>query len=122
MGIEIKRIYEESSSKDGMRILVDRLWPRGVSKEKARLDMWLKDVAPSTELRRWFSHDAGKWAEFQERYRHELQSKRDLLLDLKKRAATGRITLLYGAKDESHNEAVVLQALLQTKGWASASK
>jgi uncharacterized protein YeaO (DUF488 family) len=122
LGIEIKRIYEESSSKDGMRILVDRLWPRGVSKEKARLDMWLKDVAPSTELRRWFSHDAGKWAEFQERYRHELQSKRDLLLDLKKKAAKGRITLLYGAKDESHNEAVVLQALLQTKGWASASK
>ena len=77
--------------------------------------MWLKDVAPSTELRKWFSHDPSKWAEFQARYRRELQSKRELLVDLKARAAKGRVTLLYGAKDESHNEAAVLQALLQAK-------
>jgi uncharacterized protein YeaO (DUF488 family) len=115
LGIEIKRIYAEPNSKDGTRILVDRLWPRGVSREKAKLDMWLKDIAPSAELRRWFSHDPVKWAEFQVRYRHELQSKRDLLLDLKERGAKGRVTLLYGAKDESHNEAAVLQAFLQTK-------
>src|SRR5947209_3301964 len=111
--IKIKRIYAEPSNKDGTRILVDRLWPRGVSKEKARLDMWLKELAPTTELRKWFSHDPSKWADFQARYRLELQPKRELLMHLKERAAQGRVTLLYGAKDESHNEAAVLQALLQ---------
>jgi uncharacterized protein YeaO (DUF488 family) len=115
LGIEIKRIYAEPSSEDGTRILVDRLWPRGVSKEKARLDLWLKDIAPSTELRKWFSHDPSKWTEFQARYRRELQSKDEMLLDLKKWAAKGRLTLLYGAKDNMHNEAVVLQELLQSK-------
>lgn len=79
------------------------------------MDLWLKDIAPSTELRKWFSHDPNKWAEFQTRYRHELKSKADLLADLKQKAAKGPVTLLYGAKDEEHNEAVVLKALLETK-------
>lgn len=115
MRLEIKRVYEEPGSADGMRILVDRLWPRGLSKEKARVDIWLKDIAPSTELRKWFSHDPNKWTEFQARYRKELKSKADLLAVLKEKTAKGPVTLLYGAKDEVHNEAVVLQALLQSK-------
>jgi uncharacterized protein YeaO (DUF488 family) len=113
--VEIKRVYEEPSSADGTRILVDRLWPRGLSKERARVDLWLKEIAPSTELRKWFSHDPSKWAEFQARYRQELKSKADLLDVLKKKAAKGPIMLLYGAKDEVHNEAVVLQAILHSK-------
>jgi uncharacterized protein YeaO (DUF488 family) len=112
--LEIKRVYEEPSRADGTRILVDRLWPRGLSKERARVDLWLKEVAPSTELRKWFSHDPSKWTEFQARYRQELRSKADILADLKEKAANGPVTLLYGAKDEVHNEAVVLQALLQS--------
>ena len=113
--VEIKRVYEDPGRADGTRILVDRLWPRGLSKERARVDLWLKDIAPSTELRKWFSHDPGKWTEFQARYRQELKSEADLLDVLKKKAAKGPITLLYGAKDEVHNEAVVLQSLLQPK-------
>ena len=115
MGVEIKRVYEKAGRADGMRILVDRLWPRGLTKEKARVDLWLKDVAPSTELRKWFSHDPSKWAEFQVRYLQELKSKSDLLDVLKEKAAKGPVTLLYGAKDQGHNEAVVLQGLLQAK-------
>jgi len=98
-----------------MRILVDRLWPRGLSKEKAQVDLWLKDIAPSTELRKWFSHDPGKWTEFQARYRKELKSKAELLAELREKAAKGQVTLLYGAKDEVHNEAVVLKKLLHAK-------
>jgi uncharacterized protein YeaO (DUF488 family) len=113
--LEIKRVYEEPGPADGTRILVDRLWPRGLSKVRARVDIWLKDIAPSTELRKWFSHDPNKWAEFQTRYRQELKSKTDLLAILKEKAAKGPITLLYGAKDEDHNEAVALQSLLQSK-------
>jgi uncharacterized protein YeaO (DUF488 family) len=113
--LEIKRVYEEPSRADGTRILVDRLWPRGLSKEKARVDLWLKEIAPSTELRKWFSHDPNKWTEFQSRYWRELKSKTDLLDDLKAKTAKGPVTLLYGAKDELHNEAVVLKALLQSK-------
>jgi uncharacterized protein YeaO (DUF488 family) len=113
--VEIKRVYEEPSRADGTRILVDRLWPRGLSKERAQVDLWLKDIAPSTELRKWFGHGPSKWAEFQTRYRQELKSEVELLDVLKKKAAKGTITLLYGAKDEVHNEAVVLQSLLQPK-------
>ena len=115
MKAEIKRVYEEPSRADGMRVLVDRLWPRGLSKEMARVDLWLKDLAPSTNLRKWFRHDPSKWDEFQTRYRHELKSKADLLAVLKEKAARGPITLLYAAKDEVHNEAVVLQSMLQSK-------
>ena len=115
MKIEIKRVYEEPGPADGLRVLVDRLWPRGLTKEKADVDIWLKDIAPSTELRKWFSHDPAKWAEFQTRYREELKSKSDLVADLREKAAKRKVTLLYGAKDEVHNEAVVLQALLEAK-------
>ena len=115
MRVAIKRVYEEPDRADGMRILVDRLWPRGLSKEKAQVDLWLKDIAPSTELRKWFSHDPDKWTEFQARYRKELKSKAELLADLKEKAAKGQVTLLYGAKDEVHNEAVVLKKLLHAK-------
>ena len=111
----IKRVYEPRSTEDGKRILVDRLWPRGLTKERAAVDLWLKDIAPSTELRKWFSHDPSKWTEFQARYRQELKSEADLLDVLKEKAAKGPITLLYGAKDEVHNEAVVLRSLLQPK-------
>jgi uncharacterized protein YeaO (DUF488 family) len=112
---EIKRVYEQPSRADGVRILVDRLWPRGLTKERARVDIWLKDIAPSTELRKWFSHDPDKWAEFQTRYRQELKSKGEQLAVLREKAAKGPVTLLYGAKDEAHNEAVVLLKLLQSK-------
>jgi uncharacterized protein YeaO (DUF488 family) len=113
--LEIKRVYDEPSRADGTRILVDRLWPRGLSKERARVDLWLKDIAPSTDLRKWFSHDPKKWTEFQDRYRQELKAKADLLGLLKEKQVEGPITLLYGAKDEVHNEAVVLQSLLRSK-------
>jgi uncharacterized protein YeaO (DUF488 family) len=113
--IKIKRVYQEPDHADGMRVLVDRLWPRGLTKERARVDMWLKDIAPTTELRKWFSHDPKKWTEFQARYRQELKSKEDQLAVLKEKVVQGPVTLLYGAKDEGHNEAVVLQALLRAK-------
>lgn len=114
--IRLKRAYDAPQKSDGFRILVDRLWPRGVSKERLAADAWAKDLAPSTELRKWFGHDPEKWAEFSKRYREELRrthaSKRVReLLDAAKRSKT--ITLLYGAKDEQHNEAVVLRSLFE---------
>ncbi len=113
--IRIKRAYEEPDREDGTRILVDRLWPRGLTKEKARVDLWLKDVAPSTELRKWFAHDPGKWAEFQSRYLEELKRNKEQLSLLRQEAAKGTVTLVYGAKDQQHNEAVILQRLLVAK-------
>jgi uncharacterized protein YeaO (DUF488 family) len=113
--IKIKRVYAEPSHEDGMRILVDRLWPRGLTKEKAKVDLWLKDVAPSTELRKWFGHDPAKWTEFQEKYAKELKSHGEQLAQLKECAHQGPITLIYGARDEEHNEAVILQRILQRK-------
>lgn len=115
MNIRIKRAYEEPAREDGERILVDRLWPRGLTKEKAKVDLWLKDVAPSTELRKWFAHDPAKWAEFQSRYQKELKSNKEQLSLLGQEAAKGTVTLVYGAKDQEHNEAVVLQKLLNPK-------
>ena len=113
--IRIKRVYEEPDASDGMRILVDRLWPRGLTKEKASVDLWLKDVAPSTELRKWFAHDPARWAEFRSRYLEELKRNKEQLSLLRQEAAKGTVTLVYGAKDQQHNEAVVLQKLLTTK-------
>ncbi|WP_208542166.1 DUF488 domain-containing protein [Brevundimonas naejangsanensis] len=107
--VGLKRVYESPSQADGTRILVDRLWPRGLSKDKAQVDLWLKDVAPSTELRQWFNHDPEKWSDFQRRYRAELLA---AVSELKAALASGRATLLYGAKDEAHNDAVVLAAFL----------
>jgi len=111
--IQLKRVYQEPSQKDGLRILVDRLWPRGLTKERAAVNLWLKDVAPSTELRKWFGHDPVKWIGFQARYRKELDERKDLL-DLLRQKSQGQIvTLVYGARDEEHNEAVVLRSILE---------
>jgi uncharacterized protein YeaO (DUF488 family) len=115
MNIRIKRVYEEPEKEDGERILVDRLWPRGLTKEKAKVDLWLKDVAPSTELRKWFAHDPAKWAGFRSRYEEELKGKEEELSILRHEAAKGAVTLVYGAKDQEHNEAVILLKLLTAK-------
>lgn len=111
--VKLKRIYEKAEKSDGFRVLVDRLWPRGVSKEKAKLDLWLKDVAPSTELRIWFAHDPEKWAEFQKKYEAELRKNKAALDQLKKiTEKEENLTLLYAAKDEEHNEAIILKEIL----------
>lgn len=111
--IQLKRVYEKPFRKDGLRILVDRLWPRGLTKERAAVNLWLKDVAPSTELRKWFDHDPAKWKEFQVRYRKELREKKDALKLLKEKSKEQTVTLVYGARDEEHNEALVLKKILE---------
>ncbi|MBX3401030.1 MAG: DUF488 family protein [Gemmataceae bacterium] len=110
--IRLKRAYEEPARKDGLRILVERLWPRGVSKEKAAVDLWLKDLAPSTELRMWYGHDPEKWDEFRKRYKAELAKVGDLLVLLKHRTTEGPVTFVYAAHDEERNSAVVLKEYL----------
>jgi uncharacterized protein YeaO (DUF488 family) len=109
--IRIKRIYDPPAADDGRRILVDRLWPRGLTREAAQIDDWLKELAPSDELRRWFGHDPVRWEEFRSRYRAELAGQ-PLLNELKATAGTGTVTLLFAAQDRDHNNAVVLQELL----------
>ncbi len=111
--IQLKRVYEKPSRKDGLRILVDRLWPRGLTKERAAVNLWLKDVAPSTELRKWFGHDPAKWEQFQTRYRKELDEKQDDLKLLTQKSKGHTVTLVYGARDEEHNEAMVLKRVLE---------
>lgn len=111
MTIPIKRVYEAPDAADGKRVLIDRLWPRGLTKQKAAVDLWLKDIAPSAELRKWFGHEPAKWPQFQQRYRAELKGSA-ALAELKALVAQGKVTLVYGAKDEQHNDAVVLQQLL----------
>jgi uncharacterized protein YeaO (DUF488 family) len=111
MRISLKRAYQLPAETDGMRILVDRLWPRGLAKTKAKIDLWLKDAAPSTELRKWFGHDPQKWPEFQKQYLAELKGN-PALSELRALSRQGDITLVYAAKDELHNEAVVLKRLL----------
>jgi len=113
MNVKVKRVYERPAKDDGSRILVDRLWPRGLSKEKADVDLWLKDIAPSTELRKWFGHDPEKWKSFRGRYETELKSKDELVEMLKAKAGKGTITLLYAARDEKHNEALVLKKVVE---------
>ncbi len=113
MTIQLKRVYDAPSKSDGTRILVDRLWPRGLTKEKADVALWLKEIAPSNELREWFAHDPAKWHEFKARYKAELNHNRPQLALLKQALAKGPATLLFGAKDIEHNEAVVLQKLLE---------
>ncbi len=110
--LKIKRVYDAPSIEDGFRILVDRLWPRGLTKEKAKVDLWLKEVAPSSELRKWFAHDDTKWAEFREKYFSELAEKRDLVDIIVRKMKEGNVTLLFGARDEEHNDAVVLKDYL----------
>lgn len=113
--LQIKRVYDSPAPDDGFHILVDRLWPRGLTKEKASVDLWLKEIAPSTELRKWFGHDPEKWGEFQKRYRKELAGSRAAMDVLKQKIREGPVTLLYGAKDHEHNEAAVLLSLLGKK-------
>ena len=111
---KLKRIYDVAEPSDGYRVLVDRIWPRGVSKEKAGIDLWMKEVAPSDQLRKWFAHDAKRWIEFQKRYRDELRAKAALteqLRELEKRHRT--VTLIYSARDDRHNQAVALCVVLQ---------
>ena len=112
--IRTKRIYEQPSMDDGYRVLVDRLWPRGMSKDQAKIDLWLKEIAPSNDLRKWFSHDPEKWEDFKKKYRLELEKNRELLLRIKQiEKEKGIVTLLYSAKDEVHNQAVALSSILR---------
>jgi len=113
--IKLKRVYEPVASSDGSRFLVERLWPRGIKKTALRIDAWLKDVAPSTNLRQWFRHDPKKWDEFQRRYRRELDGNREALLPLRKAAEEGIVTLVYSSQDREHNNAVALKKYLEEK-------
>ena len=115
MNITIKRVYEEPSKEDGKRILIDRLWPRGLTKEKAKIDLWLKNIAPSTDLRKWFGHDVAKWQEFKKRYVAEIKKNIQVLSELEEALKKGKSTLVYAAKDEEHNDAVVLKEYLEKK-------
>ena len=107
--LKLKRAYDAPAKNDGLRILVDRLWPRGISKEELKLDEWDKDVAPSTALRKWFGHDPERWAEFKKRYHAELEAKPEGVQKLKRLAARKIVTLVYGAKDDVHNHAIALK-------------
>lgn len=113
MTVKIKRVYEESTSSDGKRILVERLWPRGIKKEALKIDLWLKNVAPSTELRKWFSHDVNKWNEFQTKYKNELKSNSAEYQPIIEAGKKGNVTLLFSSRDTEHNNAVVLQSFIQ---------
>ena len=110
--VRLKRAYEPSGPDDGMRILVDRLWPRGVRKADAAIDLWLKELAPSTALRKWFGHDPARWQSFRERYAEELRQCPEALAQLRELARKGPVTLVYSAHDEAHNDAVVLRELV----------
>lgn len=113
--IKTKRVYEAAEPSDGARFLVERLWPRGMKKEDLKMDAWLKEVAPSTELRQWFGHDPDRWVEFQRRYLAELNSNREGLRPLLDAARNGTVTLLYSARDTEHNSALLLQEYLERK-------
>jgi uncharacterized protein YeaO (DUF488 family) len=112
---KLKRAYEKPSRTDGFRVLVERLWPRGVTKQQAKLDLWLKDVAPTSELRKWFNHDPAKWKGFQDRYASELKDKTDALHLLEEKSSRGDVTLVYAARDEQHNGALVLKRFLERR-------
>jgi uncharacterized protein YeaO (DUF488 family) len=114
--IGIKRVYDPRAEIDGFRILIDRLWPRGIRKEEAQVDLWLKDIAPSTGLRQWFGHEPEKWPEFQQRYFRELDAKKRLIDLIREKSARGNVTLLYGARNEKFNNAVSLREYIETKG------
>ena len=111
--LKLKRVYEAPQKDDGTRILVDRLWPRGLTKEKAKVDLWLKEIAPSTGLRKWFGHDPKKWRSFRKRYETELKDHADEIKLLKSKVKEGTVTLIYGAHDREHNEALVLKEFLE---------
>jgi len=113
MDIRVKRIYDAATDEDGYRVLVDRVWPRGMSKEKASIDEWARDLAPSTALRRWFAHDPERWAQFEARYADELATQREAIAALLARAQAEPVTILYGARDRDHNNAVALRLYLE---------
>ena len=115
MKVHLKRVYEKPTTKDGTRVLVDRVWPRGLKKEDAQIDKWLKDVAPSTELRRWFGHDPERWDEFRERYFRELDDNPDAVGRLMAEVQYGPVTLVFSARDEEHNNAVALKEYLESR-------
>ena len=110
--VKLKRAYEPPATEDGPRVLVDRLWPRGIKKADAALSAWMKDIAPSTALRKWFSHDPAKWSEFRTRYTEEIHQHPEVLADLRALARQGIVTLVYSAHDETHNDAVVLRSVV----------
>jgi uncharacterized protein YeaO (DUF488 family) len=110
--VKTKRAYRQPAAEDGTRILVDRLWPRGIKKTEAAIDLWMKDIAPSSELRRWFGHRTERWSEFRRRYAAELRRRPDLLEELRSLARKGPITLVFAAHDETHNDAIVLRKML----------
>ena len=114
--IKIKKIYDLPTGDDGIRILVDRLWPRGLSKENAKVDLWLKEIAPSDKLRKWFSHDPKKWTEFREKYFKELGHNKELVDLIIHKGEEGNVTLLFGAKEEKFNNAVALKEYIETRG------
>ncbi|MDX8445859.1 DUF488 domain-containing protein [Mesorhizobium captivum] len=114
--LAVKRVYEAPEKTDGQRVLVDRIWPRGVAKKDAALTIWLKEIAPSDELRKWFGHDPERWAEFQKRYRVELERNKEAVAQLRGLLREGKVTLLYGAHDEAHNNAVALAGYLRETG------
>jgi uncharacterized protein YeaO (DUF488 family) len=115
MNIQLRRAYDPPRRGDGYRVLVDRVWPRGISKHELDLDEWRKEIAPSTRLREWFGHDPERWKGFQKRYFAELEEKQDSVRELVKRARQGRLTLVYGARDPDHNQAVALSAYLRAR-------
>ena len=112
----LKRVYEEPSKMDGFRILVDRLWPRGLSKDRASVDLWLKEIAPSDALRKWFSHDVRKWTGFKHRYFMELKGKKELVEVIRKKIDGEKVSLLYGAADKKHNNAAALKEYIERRG------
>jgi uncharacterized protein YeaO (DUF488 family) len=120
--LRVKRAYEPKATSDGWRILVDRLWPRGMSKSRVAIDEWIKDVAPSSELRRWFAHDPKKWPEFRRRYKRELRAQSDLVDRLARLARRERVTLVFGARDEAHNDAIVLADVIRRRMMRVATK
>lgn len=122
MAIALKRAYDEPAADDGRRVLVDRVWPRGVKKEEALLHEWMKDIAPSSSLRQWFGHDPAKWPEFVERYFRELDGRQELVAQLAHLAAQGPLTLVYGARDREHNNGVALKKYLEEKTAPSRSR
>ena len=115
MSIRLKRAYEARVESDGYRVLVDRLWPRGVSKQDAKIDLWLKEIAPSTDLRQWFGHDPAKWDEFRKRYAQELDTRPEIVKQLTNLVEKQSVTLIYSAKNEEFNQAVALKEYLDTK-------
>ena len=114
--IKLKRVYLQAAKEDGLRVLVERLWPRGFTREQAALDVWLKEVAPSPELRRWFGHDPAKWQEFCQRYWRELADKKEQTDFLRQESRKGVVTLVYAARDEEHNAALALKKFIEVRG------